>query len=136
MLLGIDTGGTYTDAVVYDEVAGVVLAKAKSPTTHHDLAIGICAAIVLNAGGQGSPVCAVISVSTAMCSRCAGWRGNDPATSSPVHDPHGSATLFDGDRLAGDRGGRPASRLSPSPLSSAFEIRSTSCRRGHPHPHR
>ena len=28
MLLGIDTGGTYTDAVIYDEATSVVVAKA------------------------------------------------------------------------------------------------------------
>lgn len=42
--LGLDTGGTYTDAVVFDDVAGRVIAKAKAPTTRHDLAIGISAA--------------------------------------------------------------------------------------------
>jgi N-methylhydantoinase A/oxoprolinase/acetone carboxylase beta subunit len=45
VFVGVDTGGTYTDAVVYDEQAGEVLAKAKSPTTHDDLAIGIRGAI-------------------------------------------------------------------------------------------
>ncbi len=35
--LGIDTGGTYTDAVIYDFAAGHILAKAKAPTRHHDL---------------------------------------------------------------------------------------------------
>ena len=39
--LGLDTGGTYTDAVIFDDAAGRVLAKAKSPTTRHDLVIGI-----------------------------------------------------------------------------------------------
>ena len=43
--LGVDTGGTYTDAVVYDERAREIVAKAKSPTTHDDLAIGIGMAI-------------------------------------------------------------------------------------------
>lgn len=38
--LGIDTGGTYTDAVVID-VDGNVLAKHKSLTTSYDLTIGI-----------------------------------------------------------------------------------------------
>ena len=42
-LLGIDTGGTYTDAVLFDEADGVV-ASAKALTTKHDLAIGIRAA--------------------------------------------------------------------------------------------
>lgn len=39
-LLGVDTGGTYTDAVILrDEVE--VISSAKSLTTRHDLAIGI-----------------------------------------------------------------------------------------------
>ena len=66
MLLGIDTGGTYTDAVVYDEVAGVVLAKAKSPTTHHDLAIGICAAIDAVLRAAGASLTGVVSVTVFM----------------------------------------------------------------------
>lgn len=40
MRLGIDTGGTFTDAVLYDGATGVVRG-AKSLTTHHDLSIGI-----------------------------------------------------------------------------------------------
>lgn len=35
--LGVDCGGTYTDAVVYDMDSGEVLASAKFPTSHHDL---------------------------------------------------------------------------------------------------
>jgi N-methylhydantoinase A/oxoprolinase/acetone carboxylase beta subunit len=40
ILLGFDTGGTYTDAVIYDEDDGV-LASAKSLTTKADLSIGL-----------------------------------------------------------------------------------------------
>ncbi len=43
--IGIDTGGTYTDAVIYDFETGRVLAKGKSPTTHHELSVGIGAAL-------------------------------------------------------------------------------------------
>ncbi len=43
--LGLDTGGTYTDAAVVDMSTFEVLAKAKSPTTYHDLSIGILGAI-------------------------------------------------------------------------------------------
>lgn len=39
--IGIDTGGTYTDAVVYDSRKREVLARGKSPTTHEELAVGI-----------------------------------------------------------------------------------------------
>ncbi|MCX8502877.1 MAG: hydantoinase/oxoprolinase family protein [Alphaproteobacteria bacterium] len=45
ILLGIDTGGTYTDAVLFDDTSGQVVAKAKSLTTRHDLAIGISGAV-------------------------------------------------------------------------------------------
>ncbi len=44
ILLGIDTGGTYTDAVLFNDEDGVI-AKAKSLTTKHDLAIGISGAV-------------------------------------------------------------------------------------------
>ncbi|MCU0522064.1 MAG: GNAT family N-acetyltransferase [Anaerolineae bacterium] len=43
--LGIDTGGTYTDAVLVDQDTGAVLAATKALTTHRDLAIGIGDAI-------------------------------------------------------------------------------------------
>ena len=42
--LGIDTGGTYTDAVLLDPSGGVV-STAKALTTHHELTIGIRNAI-------------------------------------------------------------------------------------------
>lgn len=44
ILLGIDTGGTYTDAVLFDEQEGV-LASAKALTTKHDLSSGIRSAL-------------------------------------------------------------------------------------------
>ncbi|MBL0934557.1 MAG: hydantoinase/oxoprolinase family protein [Rhizobiaceae bacterium] len=43
LYLGFDTGGTYTDAVLFSEERGVV-AKAKALTTRHDLAVGIAEA--------------------------------------------------------------------------------------------
>ncbi len=39
-IIGIDTGGTFTDAVLIDRQSGRVLAKAKKPTTHFALAQG------------------------------------------------------------------------------------------------
>lgn len=41
--LGIDTGGTYTDAVIFSDARGVI-AKAKALTTRHDLSEGIAGA--------------------------------------------------------------------------------------------
>ncbi len=40
-IIGIDTGGTYTDAVIIDPADNKVLATAKAPTTHYNLSIGI-----------------------------------------------------------------------------------------------
>jgi len=43
--LGIDTGGTYTDAVLLEKSSRQVIAKAKSLTTRHNLVEGIAASI-------------------------------------------------------------------------------------------
>ncbi len=43
--IGIDTGGTYTDAVVYDFESRKVLGSAKSLTTKYDLKVGILGAV-------------------------------------------------------------------------------------------
>lgn len=67
-ILGVDTGGTYTDAVIYDEGADSVLAKAKAPTTHDDLAVGIGAAIerVLAAGSFDPGAVSFVSLSSTL----------------------------------------------------------------------
>jgi len=39
--IGIDTGGTFTDAVIIDMTSGRILAKTKAPTTRQDLRQGI-----------------------------------------------------------------------------------------------
>ena len=61
--LGIDTGGTYTDAVLVNQSSGDVLAATKALTTHRNLAIGIGEAIsgvfersaLLNGGSPITP---------------------------------------------------------------------------------
>ncbi len=45
-ILGLDTGGTFTDAAIIDRASGALVAKAKSPTTRHDLSIGLKGAIL------------------------------------------------------------------------------------------
>ncbi|MGB0505401.1 MAG: hydantoinase/oxoprolinase N-terminal domain-containing protein [Pikeienuella sp.] len=67
-LLGVDTGGTYTDAVVYDDVAQVVLSKSKSLTTPRNLADGIGAAAeqALNGAGVTGDQIALASLSTTL----------------------------------------------------------------------
>lgn len=66
-LLGIDTGGTYTDAALFHETRGVV-AKAKALTTRHDLAVGIAGAVDAVIEKAGVPVLAIslVSLSTTL----------------------------------------------------------------------
>ena len=63
-MLGIDTGGTYTDAVLYDESLGVI-ASAKALTSKHDLSIGIRDALnsILEAD---HPAISLVSLSTTL----------------------------------------------------------------------
>jgi len=71
LFLGIDTGGTYTDAVLWASdrgPQGEVVAKAKALTTRHDLAQGIAGAagaVLEKARAEPSSV-ALVSMSTTL----------------------------------------------------------------------
>ena len=45
LVIGLDTGGTYTDAALVDTDAGRVVATGKALTTHDDLSVGVGGAI-------------------------------------------------------------------------------------------
>ncbi|MFN8020200.1 MAG: hydantoinase/oxoprolinase family protein [Acidimicrobiales bacterium] len=152
LVLGIDTGGTYTDAVVYDEQHRTVVAKAKAPTTHHDLSIGVGGAIeaaVHQAGvdparielvslsttlatnalveGSGRPVAAVIiGFDPDVLAR--GGLGDalagDPAIFLPGgHDPHGGEVApLDLDRLATELD-QVAGRVDGVAVMAQFSVR-------------
>ncbi len=68
ILLGVDTGGTYTDAVLYDDSTGRIIGKAKSPTNHEDLSTGIGAAIdaVLDRAEAAPEAIEMVSLSTTL----------------------------------------------------------------------
>lgn len=94
--IGIDTGGTYTDAVLYDFESKTLLGGAKSLTTRNDLTIGILGAV------DGLPQdlvrqAEVISLSTTL------------ATNACVENKGGRAKLifFGGDKKIIDRYGAP-----------------------------
>ncbi|MBV9316731.1 MAG: hypothetical protein JOZ34_04635, partial [Gammaproteobacteria bacterium] len=67
--IGLDTGGTFTDAVALN-AAGRVIASAKALTTHWDLAVGLGAAIRAVLGklpsGVGNQHVSLVSVSTTL----------------------------------------------------------------------
>ena len=60
--IGIDTGGTFTDVVAYDEVSGE-LAVTKTPTTPADPSIGFIAGLAKVLGQLGADASAVTAVS-------------------------------------------------------------------------
>ena len=66
--LGVDTGGTYTDAVILDEAADAVIGSAKSLTTRGDLALGIGRAVDAALAGAGIAAAQVslVSLSTTL----------------------------------------------------------------------
>lgn len=67
LLLGVDTGGTYTDAVLIRDEREVI-ASAKALTTRHDLAVGIGAAVaaVLAEGQVDAGEIGLASLSTTL----------------------------------------------------------------------
>ena len=66
--LGVDTGGTYTDAVIVDEAATRVIGSAKSLTTREDLALGVGRAVdaALAEAGVAPGEVALVSLSTTL----------------------------------------------------------------------
>ena len=73
-VLGLDTGGTFTDAALVDTTAktdttdGAMVAKAKSLTTRQDLSIGVggaMKAVVEQWGGNPADI-ALVSLSTTL----------------------------------------------------------------------
>lgn len=64
---GVDTGGTFTDAVILD-AEGRVAARAKRPTRHHDLEAGIVESLgaALDAAGLQGDALGCVGVSTTL----------------------------------------------------------------------
>ena len=85
--IGIDTGGTYTDAVIFDFESKNILGTSKALTTKEDLSIGILEALDALPAEYLKSV-EIISLSTTL------------ATNACVEDRGGSAKLifFGGDR--------------------------------------
>ena len=68
LVLGLDTGGTFTDAALLDTTSGVVLATAKALTTRADLSVGVGGAIAACLDNWGGPAARIsrISLSTTL----------------------------------------------------------------------
>ena len=73
--VGIDTGGTYTDAVICDLETGRVLAEGKSPTTRHDLSLGVGRALDMLPGDLLKKVSMAALSTTLATNACVENRG-------------------------------------------------------------
>ena len=73
--LGIDTGGTYTDAVVYDFDKGMPLAWGKALTTRANLTDGIAAALDTLPGEMIRQVQRIALSTTLATNACVEGRG-------------------------------------------------------------
>lgn len=102
--IGIDTGGTYTDAVIYDMERKNILACAKSLTTKEDLKIGIANVLEKLPDGELKK-CEMIALSTTLatnaCVENRGGRGKlifigvPRKTLKEVYSAYGMDTLDD-----------------------------------------
>lgn len=83
-IIGIDTGGTCTDAALVETASGDVLATAKTPTTHHQLSEGIATVLktVLNQSKVNPSQINGVSISTTL------------ATNSVVENTGARVALF------------------------------------------
>ena len=66
LLLGVDTGGTFTDVVIVQSQERTVLASAKALTTRHDLSIGVSNALMKVAGSLDPASVDLVSISTTL----------------------------------------------------------------------
>ncbi len=146
--LGIDTGGTFTDAVLLDDRKQVI-AAAKSLTTRFDLAVGIGGALdklpqdaldkvalvslstTLTTNsvveGKGSPVCVLLAGYDAAQIKASGMvelLGADAIVSLPGgHDAGGNAIAALDEEASQAAILKHASRVSAFAISASFAVR-------------
>lgn len=65
-ILGVDTGGTYTDAVILERESGNVIRKSKALTTPHNLVLGIQACLDGLGIGERGPRIDLVCLSTTL----------------------------------------------------------------------
>ncbi|MDX1380162.1 MAG: hydantoinase/oxoprolinase family protein, partial [Xanthomonadales bacterium] len=118
--LGIDTGGTYTDAVLVDADNRIV-AAAKRLTTHHDLTLGIGEALDALPAAQLGGVGLVALSTTLSTNAVVEGRGAPVAVLLPGYGPQqveksGLLDLFEADLVVTLPGGHDASGREREPL--------------------
>ncbi|GJL83247.1 MAG: hydantoinase [marine bacterium B5-7] len=118
--IGVDTGGTYTDAVLFDDVNGL-LCKAKALTTPHDLAEGIGEALMQLPADSFADV-QLVSLSTTLATNAVvEGRGAPICTLLPGYtqnqvDRSGLADILRNDPVVLLAGGHNAAGIENAPL--------------------
>ncbi len=123
VLLGIDTGGTYTDAVLMDDEQGI-LSTAKALTTKHELSVGIREAV--EAVLPSVPVeIGMVSLSTTLATNAVVEGQGSPVGSLLIgYDPEtlrdvGIDSIVAGDNLVFLDGGHTGTGEEMAPLDTA-----------------
>ncbi|MBM3612974.1 MAG: hydantoinase/oxoprolinase family protein, partial [Alphaproteobacteria bacterium] len=127
VLLGVDTGGTYTDAAVVDADQTRVLGKAKALTSRPDLAVGIAGAIdgAMAAAGVGPGDVGLVAMSTTLATNALveGQGGRAALIAigfdAPDLERAGLAEALGSDTLIAISGGHEASGAEARPLDLA-----------------
>ena len=123
LALGLDTGGTHTDAVLLAP-DGRVIASAKALTTPHDLALGAAAALDAAVGARGGEI-ALVSISTTLATNAiVEGQGSEAALALIGHPPGDGrradlARALGGAPLIAVAGGHDASGDPRAPLDEA-----------------
>ncbi|HEY0341598.1 MAG TPA: hydantoinase/oxoprolinase family protein, partial [Steroidobacteraceae bacterium] len=125
--LGLDTGGTFTDAVALDGASRTVLASAKSLTTHWDLSLGLGGALqaVLDALPEGArrENVTLVSVSTTLATNALVENRFSPVCTILVGFDDGmverSGLKAEGGGIVRVRGGHDPTGVEAEPLDEA-----------------
>jgi N-methylhydantoinase A/oxoprolinase/acetone carboxylase beta subunit len=131
--LGIDTGGTYTDAVLVDD-ADRIVAVAKSLTTRHDLTVGIANALNSLPGKILQEVRLVALSTTLSTNSVVEGRGAPVAVLLPGYlpqqvDKSGLLDIFSTEQVIMLAGGHDAMGVERTPLDEdAIRVAITSLR--------
>ena len=132
LLLGIDTGGTFTDAVIVDDEhasgqpGGQIVAHAKAPTTHHDLAVGVAGSVdeVLRmVGADAAGRIGLVSISTTLATNTLVEGQGEPAALFTFgfsrHELRGLDAVVPADLVVAMDGGHDAYGNERTPLDLA-----------------
>ena len=115
LFLGIDTGGTFTDSVLFDPSSRTIVAKSKAPTTHHRLIDGIVDS-VMGLSDYDPRAVGLVGLSTTLATNAVVERKNRPVALVIVGYEHDLAVPVAGVSTRLVRGGHTVRGNEAAPL--------------------